>query len=144
VTGHGISHSNCPWGLDFSVSSIDDEKFELFCQGFATPGGAGCEGYISYVSFSDNNITSKHMQSFVSIPPHILQGMTKLYLSGNKLDRSGCDLLAKVVPSMCRLEQLSLSSNPIGSGGAVEVIKSLWQWSETTVAEQHWDWGARF
>jgi len=125
VTGHVISHSNCRWRLDFSLSSIDDEKFELFCQGCATPGGAGCEGYISYANFSCNAITSKHMQSFVSIPPHILQGMTELHLSRNKLDGSGCDLLAKVVPSMSKLEVLWHSYNPIGSGGAVEVIKSL-------------------
>ena len=65
------------------------------------------------------------MQSFVSIPPHILQGMRVLDLSVNKLDGRACDLLAKVVPSMSRLEELWLSHNPIGSGGAVEVIKSL-------------------
>ena len=125
VTGHVISHSNCPWRLNFSVSSIDDEKFELFCQGCATPGGTGCEGYISNADFSYNNITSKHMPSFVSIPPHILQGMRVLDLSGNKLDGRACDLLAKVVPSISRLEELRLGGNPIGSGGAVEVIKSL-------------------
>ena len=125
VTGHVISHSNCPWTLEFWPSSIDDEKFELFCQGCATPGGTGREGYISYINFTANDITSKHMQSFVSIPPHILQGMRTLDLSGNKLDGKACDLLAKVVPSMSRLEVLWLSHNPIGGGGAVEVIKSL-------------------
>ena len=122
VTGHVISHSNNPWGLNFVFSSIDDEKFEQFHQGCATPGGTGCEGYISYANFSNNDITSKHVQSFVSIPPHILQGMRMLDLSGNKLDGSMCDLL---VPSMSRLEVLWLSHNPIGIGGAVEVIKSL-------------------
>ena len=67
-----------------------------------------------------------------------------LDLSGNKLDGRACDLLAMVVykciPSMARLEVLWLSRNPIGSGG---VQVTLWQWSETTVAVQHWDWGAR-
>ena len=125
VTGHPISQSNCPWTLYFRHSSIDDEKFELFCQGCATPGGTGCDGYISYADFSYNDITSKHMQSFVSIPPHILQGMRTLNLSDNKLDGRACDLLAKVVPSISRLEELWLHNNPIGSGGAVEVIKSL-------------------
>jgi len=125
VMGHVISHSNCPWRLDFGLSSIDDEKFELFCQGCATPGGAGCEGYISYADFSGNDITSKHMHSIVSISPRILQGMTELRLSVNKVDGSGCNLLAEVVPSMSRLEELWLSDNPIGNCGAVEVIKSL-------------------
>ena len=127
VTGYAISHSNCSWRLDFIfwTSSIDDEKFELFCQGCAASGGTGCRGHISYANFSYNDITSKTIQSFVNIPLHILQNMGELYLMSNKLDGSACDLLAKVVPSMTRLERLWLSSNPLGSGGAVEVIKAL-------------------
>ena len=125
VTGHAISHSNCPWALHFFGSSIDDEKFELFCQGCAAPGGTGCRGHISYANFSPNILTSISIQSFVNIPQHIIQNMRGLDLSTNKLDGSACDLLAKVVPSMTRLEVLSLDSNPIGSGGAVEVIKAL-------------------
>ena len=125
VTGHIILRSNCPWALFFWHSSIDDEKFELFCQGCATPGGTGCEGYISFADFSNNDITSKHMQSFVSIPPHILQGMRELRLGSSTLDGRACDMLAKVVPSISRLEELLFPNNSIGSGGAVEVIKSL-------------------
>ena len=125
VTGHAISHSNCSWRLKFSYFSIGDEKFELFCQGCATPGVTGCRGHISHANFSHNDITSKSIQSFVNIPPHILQNMRELWLSYNKLDGSACDLLAKVVPSMSRLEELYLGRNPLGSGGAVEVIKAL-------------------
>ena len=125
VTGHVVSHSNCPWGLNFSRSSIDDEKFELLCQGCAAPGGTGCRGHISHADFSHNDMTSKSIQSFVDIPPHIVQDMRELELDVNKLDGSACELLAKAVPSMSRLEDLWLGGNPIGSGGAVEVIKAL-------------------
>ena len=125
VTGHAISHSNCSWSLHFISSSIDDEKFELFCQGCAAPGGTGCRGHISYADFSYNDLTSKSIQSFVNIPLHILQYMRVLQLRHNKLDGSACDLLAKAIPSMSRLEKLWLGGNPIGSGGAVEVIKAL-------------------
>ena len=38
VTGHAVSHSNCSWSLNFWSTSIDDEKFELFCQGCTAPG----------------------------------------------------------------------------------------------------------
>ena len=106
-------------------SSIDDEKFELFCQGCAAPGGTGCRGHISYANFSYNDITSKSIQSFLNIPPHILQYMRMLHLSHNKLDGGACDLLAKAVPSMTKLQTLWLAWNPIGNGGAVEVIKAL-------------------
>ena len=125
VTGHAISHSNCSWRLNFISSSIDDEKFELLCQGCAAPGGTVCRGHISHAVFWGNDITSKSIQSFVNIPPHILQNMRVLDLYNNKLDGSACDLLAKAVASMSRLEELWLSHNPIGSGGAVEVIKAL-------------------
>ena len=125
VTGYAISHSNCSWRLEFMSSSIDDEKFELFCQGCAAPGGTGCRGHISDAKFNINHITSKSIQSFVNIPPHILQEMRELDLMRNKLDRSSCDLLAKVVPSMTRLGELRLGWNPIGRSGAVEVIKAL-------------------
>ena len=124
VTGYAISHSNCPWRLNFH-SSIDDEKFELFCQGCATPGRTGCRGHISCANLSINGLTSKSIKLFVNIPPHILQYMRELWLSTNKLDWSAYDLLAKVVPSMSRLEVLWLGDNPIGTGGPVEVIKAL-------------------
>ena len=125
VTGHAISHSNCSWRLYFEHSSIDDEKLELLCQGCAAPGGTGCRGHISHANFRGNGLTSKSIQSFVNISPHILQNMRELDLSINELDGSACDLLAKAVPSMSRLEVLWLGENPIGSGGAVEVIKAF-------------------
>ena len=65
------------------------------------------------------------IQSFVNISPHILQDMRQLDLTHNKLDGSACDMLAKAVPSMSRLEELWLNGNPIGSGGTVDVIKAL-------------------
>ena len=125
VTGHAISHSNCPWILNFNNYFVDDEKFELFCQGCATPGGTGCRGHISHANFSGSDITSKSLQSFLNIPPHILQNMRKLYLRHGKLDKSACDLLVKGIPSMSELRIILLSGNVIGTGGTVEMIKAL-------------------
>ena len=125
VTGYAVSHSNCSWRLHFLESSIDNEKFELFWQGCGPTGGTGFRGRISHADFRRNDITSGSIQSFVNVSPHILQNMRRLDLTHNKLDGSACDMLAKAVPSMSRLEELWLSSNPIGSGGAVEVIKAL-------------------
>ena len=51
--------------------------------------------------------------------------MRELHLSGNKLDGSACDLLSKAVPSMTRLKVLSLSNNPVESGGAVKLTRGL-------------------
>ena len=129
VTGHAISHSNSTWSLNFSYSSIDDEKFELFCQGCAAPGGNGCKGHIYLANIRANDITSKAMQSFVNIPSYILQKIKILDLSHNKsnegLDRSACDQLAEAVSLMSSLDRLQLNNNPIGSGGAVQVIRAL-------------------
>ena len=125
VTGHAISHSNCSWRLFFNHSSVDDGRFELFCKGCAPPLRTGCKGHIVHANFSENSITSKSIQSFVNIPPCIIQKMKELELHHNKLDGSACDLLAKAVPSMSSLRRLWLSFNPIESGGAVKVIKAL-------------------
>ena len=43
----------------------------------------------------------------------------------NKVDVSACDLLAKAIRSMSRLEELWLGINVMKSGGALEVIKAL-------------------
>ena len=123
VTGHAIPLSNCSWHLNFT--SIDDDKFELFCQGCAMLGEAKCSGCISHANFSFCDITSKSILSFVNIPPHILWGMRKLDLMGNKLNGSACDVLAKALSSMSKLEELAFDCNPIGSGGAVKMIKNL-------------------
>ena len=101
------------------------ETIALICQGCAAPGGTGCRGHISHANFSGNDLTSRSIQSFVNIPPHILQNMRMLHLSDNQLDRSAYDLMAKAVPSMTRLEKLWFGCNPIGNGGTVEVIKAL-------------------
>ena len=123
VTGYAISHSNCPWRLNFVGSSVDDEKFKLFCQGCAAPGGTGCRGHISHANISYNDISSKSIQLFVNIPLHILRDIRKLDLNHNKLYQSACELLVKA--PMSRLEELLFSSNPIGYGGAVEMIKAF-------------------
>ena len=124
MTGHAISRSNCSWKSFFCGSSIDVEKFDLFARDVLPLEELDTKGHISYADFSINDITSESIRSFVNIPPHILQDMRWLYLSLNKLDGSACDLLAKAVRSMFRLELLWLQHNPIGSGGAV-VIKAL-------------------
>ena len=125
VTGHAISHSNCSWKLNFVSSSIDDEKFELFCQGCAAPGRSKCTGHISTANFSFNDVTSKSIQSFVNIPPDVLQATRELFLNNNRLCKSACDCLPKALLSLSRLERLYLGANLIRSGGAVEVIKAL-------------------
>ena len=124
VTGHAISRSNCPWRLNFFRSGIDDEKFDLFCQGCAALGGTGCS--ISIANFGCNDITFKSIRSLTNIPSHILQEITDLYMNGNELDANACDLLAKTIPAMSRLEELQLGNNQIGCGGAVELIKALY------------------
>ena len=123
VTGNALSHSDCPWRQYFRYTSND--KFELFCQGCAAPGETGVKGCISCANFVNSDITYRSIDSFINISPHILRDMQELFLYDNKLDRSACDLLAKAVPLMSKLEYLWLYSNPIGQGGTVKVTKSL-------------------
>ena len=125
VTGHTISNSNCPWRLNFVSSSIDDAKLELFCQGCAAPGRSECKGHISTANFSFNDVTSKSIQSFVNIPPHVLQATRELFLNNNRLCGSACDWLAKAPSLLSRLERLNLGANLITSGAVVVTVKAL-------------------
>ena len=65
VTGHAISHSNCPWNLGFFGSSIDDNKFELFCQGCAAP--------------EENWMQGQHLKCLLQRQWHHVQKHTIIY-----------------------------------------------------------------
>ena len=92
------------------------------------------------------------MGHFLTIPNSLLQHIQHLNLTGNKLDRRGCELLAEGVKRMPSLETLDLSRNPdIGNGGAVQLMSYL-DWSklreldmtETGISDPDFEYLARY
>ena len=127
AVGHCISHYQFQWELDFSRASMGDEEFEMICKGMAsntkTTHSGEIEGY-----FIRNHITSDGLKWFLEIPIQLLQQMKKLHFRGNKLDGPALNTFCGAIPNLTHLQVLTLSWNPIGKGGAVEVLKCLYHY----------------
>ena len=124
VVGHCISHYQFQWKLDFSNASMGDEGFEMICKGMASNTKTTHSGEIEGV-FSDNHITSDGLKWFLEIPIQLLQQMKKLEFDRNELDGPALNTFCGAIPHLTHLQVLTLYWNPIGKGGAVEVLKSL-------------------
>ena len=125
AVGYCISHYQFRWELNFRNASIGDEQMEMFCKGMAsntktTTHSGEMEGY-----FSDNHITSDGLKWFLEIPIQLLQQMKKLNFGGNKLDGPALNTFCGAIPNLTHLQVLALWRNPIGKGGAAEVLKCL-------------------
>ena len=119
VLGYCVSHYEFKWKLNFSYASMEDEDTEMLCRGMASAPDTTWNGELE-ANFSDNNITSEW---FTKIPLQLLQGIKTLNFN---LDSNTLNVFTKIVPNLSKLKALSLGYNPIGNGGAVEVLKCLY------------------
>ena len=122
--GHCISHYQFQWKLNFSIASMGDEGFEMFCKGMASNTKTTHSGEIEG-DFHDNHITSDCLKWFLEIPIQLLQQMKKLQFDLNELDGPALNTFCGAIPNLTHLQVLILELNPIGKGGAVEVLKCL-------------------
>ena len=125
VLGYCVSHYEFKWELDLAFTSMEDEDLDLLCRGIASAPDTIWNGELQ-ANFSYNNITTEGMKLFMKIPPQILQQVKKLNINGNKLDSNALNAFTEVVPNLTKLQALYIGFNPIGKGGAVEVLKCLY------------------
>ena len=127
VTGCVIAHSNCTWDVRFTGVSMGDEGMELFIRGLCTSSeDKRGNGHIMSIDLPDNNLSSQSLSHLVDIPAHILCHLKEINLSGNKLDRTGMDHVAKTIPHMPQLVTLLLGGNAdINRGCVVAVVSAL-------------------
>ena len=125
VLGYCVSHYEFQWKLDLSYASMEDEDIEMLCRGMASAPDTTWNGELE-ADFSGNNVTSEGMKWFTKIPLQLLQQIKKPAFNFNKLDSNALDVFTKIVPNLSKLQALSLNGNPIGKGGAVEVLKCLY------------------
>ena len=123
--GYCISHSQCQWELDFEFASMGDEGVEIFCNGTLSNRQATWNGKIMKAKFFGNEITEEGIKSLLKVSPQMLQAIVKLQLKYNKLNAMALGVFSKVIPKMTSLRVLNLADNPIGDGGAVELIRTL-------------------
>ena len=124
AVGHCISHYQFQWKLNFSYASMGDEGFEMICKGMASNTKTTHSGEIKG-DFSGNHITSDGLKWFLEIPIQLLQQMKKLDFDDNELDGPALNTFCGAIPNLTHLQKLILYGNPIGKGGAVEVLKCL-------------------
>ena len=124
AVGHCISHYQFKWDLHFSGASMGDEGFEMICKGMASNTKTTHSGEIEG-DFSNNHITSDGLKWFLEIPIQLLQQMKKLDFSDNELNGAALNTFCGAIPNLTHLQELTLMRNPIGKGGAVEVLKCL-------------------
>ena len=124
--GYAISHSLCKWELYNFSSSTGNEEIEMMCKGMMECEKEiekGREIYIHYKFFSE--VSAEGIEWLIKVPHYILQRIALLDFSSNKLDKKALDFLSQIVPALSRLEVLHLSFNPIGKGGAVELMRAF-------------------
>ena len=120
--GYCISHSQCQWELDFRSAFMGDEGMEMFCNGTLSNRQATWNGKIMEADFHCNEITEEGIKSLMKISLRMLQTIVILRFGFNKLN---AEALAIFSPKLTSLQVLNLANNPIGDGGAVELIRTL-------------------
>ena len=140
AVGHCISHYQFQWELDFSSASMGDEEVEMICKGMASNTKTTHSGEIEG-DFSGNHITSDGLKWFLEIPIQLLQQMKKLNFSDNELDCPALNTFCGAIPNLTHLQELTLRRNPIGEGGAVEVLKCLHHYKTPLKYLNHEDTG---
>ena len=75
--------------------------------------------------FRDCSISVTGIDWFTKNPVELAIRISKLDFAENELDRNALNVFSQFIPKLSKLQVLSLEHNPIGKGGAVEVLKCL-------------------
>lgn len=126
--GYCVASSNCEWKLDFSDCHIGDEEVQMLGMGAANATKT-CEtsstGYVSDLDLRNNTLTSDCL-NYLQLLPRLNQ-LNRLDFCKNKLDSKASTALAEYLPSMPNVDNICLSLNLIGCGGAVPLLSQMSQ-----------------
>ena len=122
VLGYCVSRYDFKWMLNFRLG---DEGIEMLCRGMVSAPDTTWNGELE-ADFRGEGVTSEGMKWFTKIPLQLLQGIKELDFNSNELDDNALNILTKIVPNLSKLKALSLGYNPIGKGGAVDILKCLY------------------
>ena len=124
VLGYCVSHSNCTWIFDFGDCRIGDDGVEMLVRGIVEEKNYSTGG-IRAMNLSVNCITSEAVKHLSNIPKEMIKSLRILLLDRNSLASGFCAILSHLISHVPHLNELNLSENEIGHGGAVSLIKSL-------------------
>ena len=130
VLGYCITHGSCDWKLELEHCELESVEILLKvldlqqdqCQFPST-------GRIRRMRLSGSELAAGHL--LVANMPQMLvfSNLTHLSLRGGYFTSETCNLLSKHTHFLHHLEYLELGRNPIGRGGAVNLITSLTKFS---------------
>ena len=121
AAGWCVAASRCKWKLDLRV--VGGEVCEMLVAGLNSR--PVVSGTISTLDLIINPIKQEGVAHLRELPHSITQSISKLSLSACQLNATALDHLADVAPDMFKLEELYISVNPVGNGGAVKLLHAL-------------------
>ena len=101
---------------------MGDIGMEMLCKGLAS-NTKTTHSVIIDGDFYGNNITSEGLKWFLEIP--ITSTNKEIGLGHNEFGGPALNTFCGAIPNLTNLQALTLWGNPIGKGGAVEVLKCL-------------------
>ena len=126
VTGYCIARSNSTWGIDFNSNGMGDEKMTQFLQALNCKDGEQGNASLTSLSWRANELTSQSLRHFQDIPIHFFHSLKRFNISNNDLDKTAVVYIAKTIPHMPQLVELTLMDNSrIQRGGAVSLVSAL-------------------
>ena len=121
AAGWCVAASRCKWKL--VLPSVGCEVCEMLVA--ALKSRPVVSGTISKLDLDLNPIKQEGVAHLKELPHSISQNISKLSLSACQLNARALDHLADVAPNMFKLEDLDISNNPVGDGGAVKLLHAL-------------------
>ena len=121
AAGWCVTASRCKWKL--GLHFVGGEVCEMLVAGLKSR--PVVSGTISELDLDHNPIKQEGVAHLKELPHNISQNISKLSLPFCQLNASALDHLADVAPNMIKLEELNISGNPVGDGGAVKLLHAL-------------------
>ena len=128
--GYCIIHSHSSWALDLRGCNVSSESLQMLALSLHSkphPRSQIEELHLGGFVNTTENIATVGMKHVTDIPLGMLATLHKLCLSQCNLDRSACNLLATFVQHLPNLAHLFVNENPLGNGGAKNLLQALQQ-----------------
>ena len=133
AAGWCVAASRCKWKL--MLNSVGGEMCEMLVAGLKSR--PVVSGTISELDLYDNPIKQEGVAHLKEFPHSITRNISKLSLSICQLNARVLDHLADVAPNIVKLEELDISNNPVGDGGAVKLLHALSHLNNLRVLHMH-------
>lgn len=125
-----VSNTVCTWVIDLINAGVNYQCIRTFTSSLKSRAGS-----IRELRIGSNQMGLEGINSLSIIPPAVMATINSLKLYNCSLDTAAFEKLAELLISFSNLEQLDLGSNPVCSGGMVQVMHSLQHLSDLNLLD---------